>query len=81
MTSLRWFLNGDRLAIKAAKPAGHDNSKYPVDVENVVLRQGWNQVMFRGYCVGYPPFRAGLVVGGQQEKLWSLSFSATPPPE
>ena len=37
--------------------------------------------MFRGYCVGYPPFRAGLVLDGPPEKLWTLKLSATPPGE
>ena len=37
--------------------------------------------MFRGYCVGYPPFRAGLILDGEPEKLWSLRLAATPPRE
>lgn len=80
-TTLRWFVNGERLAIKEVKPQGGAASRHPVQIKDVVLRQGWNRVMFRGYCVGYPPFRAGLVVNGQEDKLWSLSFSATPPLE
>jgi len=38
-------------------------------------------VTFRGYCVGYPPFRAGLVIAGAPEKLWTLRLSAVPPGE
>ena len=43
------------------------------------LPRGWNQVMLRGYCVGYPPFRAGLILSGPTEKLWTLKLSAQPP--
>jgi hypothetical protein len=45
----------------------------------LTLRSGWNQVFFRGYCVGYPPFRAGLVLAGPAETLWSLRLSTVPP--
>ena len=33
----------------------------------------------RGYCVGYPKFRAGLVFAGPAERLWQLRLSAAPP--
>ena len=46
----------------------------------VLLRGGWNRIQLRGYCVGYPPFRAGLVLRGAAEKLWTLQLSGTPPP-
>lgn len=45
----------------------------------VTLPAGWTQVWLRGYCVGYSPFRAGLVIGGTPAALWSLKLSATPP--
>ena len=35
--------------------------------------------MFRGYCIGYPPFRAGLVLAGPPGKLFKLKLSANPP--
>ena len=47
--------------------------------QSLKLRSGWNHVQFRGYCVGYPPFRVGLVLDGPQDKLLSLSLAATPP--
>jgi hypothetical protein len=47
--------------------------------KTVPLRAGWNQVMLRGFCTGYSPFRAGLVLNGPPEKLWDIQLSATPP--
>jgi len=49
------------------------------ETRRVHLRKGWNAVGFRGYCVGYPPFRAGLVLSGAPEKLWTVRISAQPP--
>jgi len=34
--------------------------------------------MFRGFCIGYPKFRAGLELNGPQEKLWTLGLSIVP---
>lgn len=73
---MRWFLNGQPLKVKAGKP---EYGKEPRPVA-VTLPAGWSQVFFRGYCVGYPPFRAGLVLTGPPEALWSLRLAATPPP-
>ena len=70
-TFYRWFLNGQKVAegenILPAKP--------------LVLKKGWNQIMFRGYCIGYPPFRAGLVFNGPVESLWQLRLSHFPQKE
>ena len=49
--------------------------------KTLTLRRGWNQVFFRGYCVGYPPFRVGLVLAGPAETLWTLRVTSTVPPE
>lgn len=78
-TYLRWTLNGAtvKVAAKDYKPAGEDHRE--VASQRVQLRAGWNQIMFRGYCVGYGPFRAGLVLAGPPEKLWTLRLSAQPP--
>lgn len=48
------------------------------EVRRVKLQAGWNTVSFRGFCVGYPPFRAGLVISGTPEQLWKLKLSAEP---
>jgi len=50
-----------------------------VAAKTVALKAGWNEVKFRGYCVGYPPFRAGLVLVGPAETLWAVRLSANPP--
>jgi len=52
--------------------------KEPVATKMLTLRAGWNQIMVRGYCIGYPPFRVGLVLDAPAEKLWTLTLSATP---
>lgn len=74
-TYLRFYLNG--AAVLRGEIAG--DAGPPVARKNLKLRQGWNQVMFRGYCTGYPPFRAGLLLAGPPQKLWTLRLSATPP--
>ena len=76
-TYLRWSLNGQTVLdgeIKSDGPA-----RRCVATKTLTLRAGWNQVMFRGYCVGYPPFRAGVVLHAPDETLWKLKLSAVPP--
>jgi hypothetical protein len=74
-TYYRWFLNGDKVQ-EGEIPGDFGKG---VAEKTVTLRQGWNQVFFRAYCVGYPPLRAGLVLGGPSEALWTLRLSAIPP--
>ena len=64
-TFLRYFLN-DQLIQSGELHPGRDE-KFPVAHKKVKLRRGWNQVMFRGYCIGYPPFRAGLVLAAPRK--------------
>jgi hypothetical protein len=45
----------------------------------MTLREGWNQIFWRGYCVGYAPFRVGLILHADEPTLWQLKFSGTPP--
>ena len=74
-TYFRWFLNGGKVLEGEIK--GEEGP--PAAAKILTLRKGWNQVMFRGYCVGYPKFRAGLVLMAPPERLWQLRLSATPP--
>jgi hypothetical protein len=74
MSTLRWFLNGERLTPAAGPKDTHTQRA------TLSLKRGWNEVKLRGYCVGYPPFRAGLVLTGSPKDLWSLELSGTPPP-
>jgi hypothetical protein len=78
MTYLRWFLNGDPIKNLSYQAPDNDRQR-PVATTSLTLRAGWNQVFFRGYCTGYPPFKTGLVIDGPAEKLWGLQLSATPP--
>lgn len=76
-TFLSYFLNGKLVQsgeVRAAK-----DGMIPVSRKALRLQKGWNQLMFRGYCIGYPPFRAGLVLAGPRETLWKLKLAATPP--
>jgi hypothetical protein len=59
-TVLRYTLNGDALFSGEMK----EQKGKSVETKRVRLKRGWNQVVFRGFCVGYPPFRAGLVISG-----------------
>ena len=70
-TYLRFYLN--ELMLTGPNTAIESMNK------KVTLRKGWNQVKFRGYCVGYSPFRAGLTIAAAPEKLWTLRLSTTPP--
>lgn len=74
-TYLRFMLNGKPIHSGEIKEKGSRN----VETKRVKLAKGWNDVRFRGYCVGYPPFRAGLVISGTPEQLWTLRLSAQPP--
>ncbi|MCX5683067.1 MAG: hypothetical protein NT049_05205, partial [Planctomycetota bacterium] len=76
-TTLRWSLNGQTVLDGEIKEDAQ--TKQHVATKTLTLRAGWNQVTFRGYCVGYPPFRAGLVLHAPEETLWKLKLSATPP--
>jgi hypothetical protein len=69
-TFLRYFVNGKEVA----RTTEHDPKTITMN-----LNAGWNQVGFRGYCVGYPPFHAGVVIKGAVDKLWTVKLSATPP--
>lgn len=72
-TYLRYTLNGETVFKGELKGARN------VETKRVRLRAGWNEVRFRGCCVGYPPFRAGLVLAGAPEQLWKLKLSGLPP--
>jgi len=74
-TVLRWFLNGEKVLDGEIK--GEPGNAFAG--KTLTLKKGWNPVMFRGYCVGYPKFRAGLVLAGPAERLWQLRLSAVPP--
>jgi hypothetical protein len=76
-TFLRFFLNGK--LVQSGEVNAAKGQRVPVAQKSLTLVKGWNQIMFHGYCVGYPPFRAGLVLTGPPEKLWPLKITATPP--
>lgn len=50
----------------------------PVAKQPVTLHQGWNQIFYRGYTVGYD-LRFGMTFSGTPEQLWQLRCSPTPP--
>ena len=80
MTPLRWFVNGEPVDPgKYAEFKTSNNIRYQTAIKTLSLRPGWNQVMFRGYNFGGPPFRVGLVLKGAPEKLWPLRLSAEVP--
>ena len=74
-TMLRYTLNGDVVHTGEMKEKGGKST----ETKRVRLRKGWNTVAFRGYCMGYPPFRAGLVLSAPPEQLWKLKLSGLPP--
>jgi hypothetical protein len=76
-TFLRFFLNGQ--LVQSGEVQAARDQKFPTIAKPLKLRTGWNQLLFRGYCIGYPPFRAGIVLAGPPEKLFQLKLSANPP--
>lgn len=78
-TYLRWRLNGEAIAIADKDYKNDASGRRPVATKKLTLKAGWNQIFFRGYCVGYAPFRVGLTLNGPQEKLLQLGLSVQPP--
>lgn len=79
MTELRWTLNSQPVPLKSSDYKERGMGLTRVASQRLSLREGWNEVRFRGYCYGYPPFRVGLVLQGDEKQLWPLKLSATPP--
>ncbi len=79
-TYLRWFLNGQPVDPGKYAPRVPENDAGTVATKTLILPAGWSQLTFRGYGTGYSPFRVGLVLSGDPERLWSLKLLATPPP-
>lgn len=75
---LRWFLNGRLVLRGEIKEVPGEASLHPAANKRLLLHRGWNRVLVRGYCTGYPPFRVGLVLAGPAETLWRLRRSASP---
>ena len=69
-TEIDWFLN-DTLVKKTYDQMSTTNP--------IMLKSGWNKLEFRGYCVGYPPFRAGLILHGAPADIWRTRLSYSPP--
>ncbi|HCE44508.1 MAG TPA: hypothetical protein DET40_13255, partial [Lentisphaeria bacterium] len=79
MTPLKWFLNGEKIDVGKYVDAAPFHDHCQVATKTLKLREGWNQIMFRGYGFGYSPSRAGLVLKGSPDRLWPLKLSAEPP--
>jgi hypothetical protein len=79
MTPLRWFLNGQKLDVPEKAYVDSKNLHRMTVSRPVTLKAGWNQVFFRGYNVGYAPFKVGVVLKAPDEKLWPLRFSDVKP--
>ncbi len=85
-TELRWSLNAAAIDLPDKDYAEPDPQSIPKPHEGVrvgkrpiTLRTGWNEMRFRGFCWGYPPFRAGLVLKAPTDTLWPLRLAAMPP--
>lgn len=80
MTPLRWRVNGDWIGVPERAYAESRGAPHRLGANQpLALRKGWNEVLFRGYNVGYAPFRVGLVLRGDESVLWKLKFAAVPP--
>jgi len=78
-TFVRWRWNNELVPIRT-----QDYGNTPINTHarshkrKMVLKEGWNQVMWRAYCVGYAPLRAGIIVHADEATLWTLKFSGKP---
>jgi len=77
-TYARFYVNG-QIAYQGEIGNGRAGEPGPACVARAALRSGWNRLLFRGYCVGYPPLRLGLVLAASPNQLWSVRLSAAPP--
>ena len=81
-TYLRWRLNNEAIAIK---PGDYGNTPIHTHARSakrtVTLNAGWNLIHVRGYCVGYSPFKAGLILHADEATLWQLKLAAPPTSE
>jgi len=78
-TELRWTLNGTAIPLKQTDYKNAPGITARTATRALTLKPGWNEFRFRGYCVGYAPFRAGLILKAPSERLWPLKLAATPP--
>ncbi|MGE9289633.1 MAG: hypothetical protein ACQKBT_01505, partial [Puniceicoccales bacterium] len=82
-TYLTWWINGEEFS-PGPKEYRSDSDRmnarrlYPI---SITLQKGWNQIVSRGFCVGYNPYRVGVVVKAPSETLWKLKFSPLPTSE
>ncbi|MGI6494921.1 MAG: hypothetical protein ACOX5G_02320 [Kiritimatiellia bacterium] len=77
----RWYLNGELVeGLQYVELANNDVTGHATAGARIpiTLRKGWNQILGRGFCVGFPPVKLGLRFYGEDELLWPLSFSVNP---
>ena len=79
MTYIRWFLNETEVSVPYKEYVEAGPRQLRLASREVQLKKGWNQVRFRVFNTGYVPFRMGLVLQGDQTKLWGLRFAGMPP--
>jgi hypothetical protein len=77
MANITFSINGK--AIDAGKYANSEQLGVMQAKKRITLAKGWNEIRARGYCYGYPPLHAGVVLDGPAEALWTLRASGTPP--
>ncbi|MEZ0296934.1 MAG: hypothetical protein ACAI35_10815 [Candidatus Methylacidiphilales bacterium] len=78
-TTSQFMLNGEVVQKGDIKDDRQGASRLKEVVKKLRLNAGWNQITARGFCVGYAPFRLGVVLDGPMEKLWKLKRSNHPP--
>ncbi|NLE42294.1 MAG: hypothetical protein GX615_10740 [Lentisphaerae bacterium] len=73
-THIRWFLNGEPIPVGETDYADDPSSNQfrRIATRRVRLRAGDNILLFRAYCVGYPPFRIGARLLASSKDVWSL---------
>ena len=79
MTTIRWRLNGEDISVPDKAYRDVNNLSRRVAEREVTLKQGWNQLSFRAVCVGYAPFRVGVVIQAPEALAWKLRLSGLPP--
>lgn len=73
MTPIRWSINDVPVPLPEKDYTDVRDTRHTLSASrHLPLRKGWNHLFFRGYNVGYAPFRIGIVLKGDPAQLWKL---------
>jgi len=91
-TNIRWYINRELFfgdpwnspnyftkTERADTPELANLFQAQFATQPVQLKAGWNQISYRAYGFGYPPFKVGLLIKAKEDTLWKLKLAGEPP--